>query len=494
MFDKIKRLGTETITYGISTILGRFLNFLLVPFYTNVLPPSDYGTVAYIFSLIAFMNVIYSYGMESAYFKYSSTKEIGTAEQHFSTPFISLFLSSSLFSFTLLTTAPFIVSAIALPSEHHRIIDYASWILFFDTLTVVPFAALRIERKAKLFAALKLSNIVINVVSNFILLLVYGMGVEGIFLSNIIASASSFLLLIPTIMRYFTTHFSTELYRELLKFGLPYVPAGLAAMMIQVVDRPILRILTDDATVGIYQANYRLGIFMMLIVQMFDYAWRPFFFANANEPNAKKMFSRILTYFVLLMSAMFVLLTFFIPDIVRINVFGHFIIHPDYWTSLGIVPIVLLGYIFLGISNNMAAGIYIEKKTHYLPAITFVGAAVNIAGNFLLIPHIGVYGAAWATFLSYFGMAVMLYIMVQRIYPARYEWNRLTKIAVASGVVIGLYLTVPIDESNWLWKIGLFSFFTVFMYFMKFFEPDEFYFLKNLFTRSNQIPEIPSEP
>ena len=484
MFDKIKRLGTETATYGISTILGRFLNFLLVPFYTNVLAPGEYGVVAYVFSLIALMNVIYGYGMESAYFKYASTKELGTAKQNFSTPFLSLFLSSAAFSSVLVIGSPLIATAIAIPQGLSSIVEYAGWILLFDTLAIIPFASLRMERKAKFFSLLKFSNILINVASNLVLLLVFKKGVEGIFLSNLLASALTFLFLVPTVLRHFSTQFFTELYGALLKFGLPYIPAGLATMMIQVVDRPILRMLTNDATVGVYQANYRLGIFMMLVVQMYDYAWRPFFLTHAGEANAKEMFARILTYFVLFMSIVFLLLTFFIPDLVRITVFGRHLIHPDYWSGLGIVPIVLLGYMFLGISNNMVAGIYIEKKTHYLIPITLVGAGVNIGGNFALIPSLSMYGAAWSTLLSYFAMAAMLYGMVKRVYPVAYEWSRLGKIAIACGIVVSLSFLVSVGPFAWLWKFSLLALFCASMYVMKFFNADELSLFKSLFTRS----------
>lgn len=484
MLANIKRLGTETAVYGVSTIVGRFLNFLLVPFYTNVLVPGEYGIVTYLFSLIAFMNVIYGYGMESAYFRYSSTNEIGTKEQNFSTPFISLFVTSALFSLLLLFSSYSIVDVLELAPQHTPLIHYASWILFFDTLAIIPFACLRMERKAPLFAGIKLLNIVLNVGANGIFLLVYRMGIEGIFISNLLASAVTLFLLAPTIQRHFTTDFSRQLYRALLKFGLPYIPAGLAAMMIQVVDRPILRMLTDDATVGIYQANYRLGVFMMLVVQMYDYAWRPFFLSHAREPDAKEMFARVLTYFVLVMSIVFLLLTFFLPDLVRISIFGRHIIHPAYWSALGIVPIVLGGYIFLGIATNMIAGIYIEKKTHYLPFITFVGAAVNVGGNFLLIPEFGPYGAAWSTFLSYFAMALMQYVMVQRIYPIAYEWKRLAKIAASGGIVLTLYFTIPVDEVRLLWKFGLFLLFCVAMYVTKFLDRDEFITLRHLFTHT----------
>jgi O-antigen/teichoic acid export membrane protein len=489
MFNKIKRLGVETGIYGISTILGRFLNFLLVPFYTNILVPSDYGIVTYVYSLIAFVNVVYGYGMESSYMRYSSAKEIGSDAQNFSTPFISHFLTSSVLTFVLVLAAPSVAGFVGLPERYDRIIDYSAWILLFDTLSVVPFASLRMERKAKLFATLKSLNIAINVACNLVLLLVFRAGVEGIFMSGMISSGATLFMLLPTIGRQFTKEFSPELFRGLLKFGLPYVPAGLASMMIQVVDRPILRMLTDDATVGIYQAGYRLGIFMMLVVSMYDYAWRPFFLTHAKEPNAKELFARVLTYFFLFMAGVFLTFTFFIPDIVRTQIFGRYIIHPEYWSGLGIVPIVMLGYVFLGISNNMVAGIYIEKKTQYLPLTTFTGAVVNVVANLLLIPRLGIFGAAWATFLSYAAMAVLQYFIVQRFYSVSYEWGRLLKISTACGAASALYFLVGPDGWNFVSKLGLLLLFILLVYLMKFLRSDEMSFLKTLLRRTEVRPQ-----
>ena len=292
MLNTIKRLGTETAIYGISTILGRFLNFLLVPFYTNILPPGDYGIVAYVYSIIAFVNVVYSYGMESAYFKYSSTLEIGSRRENFSTPFLSLLGTSAAFSAAIVVLASPIAGALSLPVRFGPVVFYSAAILALDALAIIPFASLRMEHKAKTFATIKFLNIVINVGMNLVLLIVFRMGVIGVFISGLAASAVTVLMLLPVIFRHLTWSFHSSLWKALLRFGLPYIPSGLSAMAMQVIDRPILRALTDDATVGIYQANYRLGIFMMLVVSMYDYAWRPFFFATAKEPNAKQIFAR----------------------------------------------------------------------------------------------------------------------------------------------------------------------------------------------------------
>jgi O-antigen/teichoic acid export membrane protein len=486
MIQQLKRLGTDTAIYGVSTIIGRFLNFLLVPFYTNVLLPGDYGIVAYVYSIIAFINVIYSYGMESAYFKYSSTLEIGTPKQNFSTPFLSLFGTSIIFSFIIVILGSPIAGILNLPGQFESVILYAVLILAFDAIAIIPFAALRMEHKAKVFATIKFLNIVINVGMNLVLLLVFRMGVMGVFISGVVASVLTVVMLLPTVFRYLTTEFNMPLWKALMKFGLPYVPSGLAAMAIQVIDRPILRALTDDATVGIYQANYRLGIFMMLVVSMYDYAWRPFYFSMAKEANAKEIFARVLTYLVLFMSAIFLVLTFFIGDIAKLSIFGRHIIGPSYWSGLNIVPIVLLGYVFLGISTNLSAGIYIEKKTRYTPFVTGVGAVVNVAANFFLIPPFGMLGAAWATLIAYLIMALTMYFVVQRIYPVKYEFSRLLKIGGAVAMVIILYYFIPVNVLSgstaivFLWKIFLIVLFLLLMYVMKFFKGSEISVMRGL--------------
>ncbi|MBU2636701.1 MAG: oligosaccharide flippase family protein [Bacteroidetes bacterium] len=439
MIDKIIRLGKDTAIYGTSTILGRLLNFLLVPFYTNVLLPSEYGITAYVYSLIAFLNVVYNYGMESAYFKYSSTLEIGDRKQNFNTPFLSIIISSSFFSAIILLLSKPIGGLIALPEDFSRIIIYSAIILFLDAIVIIPFASLRQTGKAKKFALIKFLNILINVSLNIILLVKFKLGVEGIFISGLAASAMTVVILLSDIFKNFRFNFSAKLFKELLKFGLPSLPAGLAAMMLQVIDRPILRYLTDDSSVGIYQANYRLGIFMMLVVSMFDYAWKPFFFSTAKEQNAKDIFARITTYFLLGMATVFILITLLIENIVKFQIYGKFIIHPDYWSGLNIVPIILLAYLFNGLSLTFSAGIYIQKKTSYLPFITLIAAIANVVFNFLLIPMLGIIGAAFATLISYVVMAVTMYYYSQKFYRIEYEYKKIIIIAAATSLITAVY-------------------------------------------------------
>jgi|WetSurMetagenome_2_1015567.scaffolds.fasta_scaffold46876_3 O-antigen/teichoic acid export membrane protein len=474
MLDKIKRLGTDTAIYGVSTIVGRFLTYILTPIYANVLPSSEVGVIATVFSYIGFLNVLFGYGMESAFLKYRSTLEVGSEKQNFSVPFISLLVSSVALSLLMIAGAHPLARLAGDPETYTSLIPYVAIIVCLDTLTLVPFASLRLARKAKTFATVRLLGIIVNVACNLLFLIVFKWGLTGIFYSNVISSGLTLAMLLPTILANVSFKWHRDLYAALLRFGLPYIPAGLASMMIQVIDRPILLALTNKSTVGIYQANYRLGIFMMLVVSMFDFAWRPFFLTHAKEPDAKPLFARVLTYFVLAMTGVFLVLSFFLEDIVKLRIFwGHSILPPEYWYGLSIVPVVLLGYMFLGISNNLVAGIYIEKETRKLPANTFIGAALNVGMNFMLIPSLGIMGAAIATLVSYAAMAVAMYIVVRRVYPIAYELTRLAKIAGAAAVSFGLYYFVRPEGFEIVWKCGLLVLFLVMMYAMKFFEQSE---------------------
>lgn len=456
MLDKIKSLSKQTLIYGTSTIIGRFLNFILVPFYTNVFPPSEYGIVAIIFAYVAFLNIVYSFGFEAGYFRFASSNEIGTEKENFSHPFIAIACNSAVFSGVILLFSGAISGVIGLSSS--SIITYTAFILFFDALALVPFAYLRLKNKAKLFAAIKLINICINVALNLVLILVYKYGLEAVFISNLAASLVTLLLLSPVIIKNLSFTYNKQLFTELRKFSLPYLPAGLAAMVVQVIDKPIMQYLTDLKTVGIYNANYKLGIFMMLVVAMFDYAWRPFFLNNAKDPNAKALFSKIMTIFVGACSLMFIILTFTIDKLIEIPLpVKGYIIGQKYWQGVMVVPTVLFSYIFLGIYTNLMAGIYIEKKSKYLPAISGLGALLNIIACFTLIPIAGIMGGAIATLVSYVSMAVYIYFTAQRFYPVKYEFSKVTAIIAVDAAALAVFYISYYSSFglNWYYRAGL---------------------------------------
>ncbi len=462
MFDKIKQLTKDTAIYGVSTIVGRFLTFLLVPFYTNIFPPDEYGIIANLYIFIAILNILYIFGMDAAYLKFASSKTSASEKDNFSTPYLAVMMVSLILSLLIFLLKGQIISLLEIPKSYTYLIYYTSFILFTDALCVIPFIKLRIERKAKRFATFKIINILTNVFLNIVLVLYFKWGIEAVLISNLIASLLTLIIFLPEIIKNLKPVINISLLRRLVKFGLPYLPAGLGSMLIQGIDRPILTSMTDLNTVGIYNANYKLGIFMMLFVNMFQYAWQPFFLQQAEEKDAKKVFSKILTYFTFAAGVILVIISLFIDDLVKINFLGITLIGSAYWSGLVIVPIILLGYLFNGLYVVFTAGIYIEEKSLYVPLITGLAAVVNVVVNLLLIPPLGIMGAAFATLASYIVMALGLYIVTQKFYKIEYEKGKmliLFAVILLTGLVY--YWLLSIEALNLFYKILIFVFYLI---------------------------------
>ncbi len=488
MKEKLKELTKDTAVYGISNIVGRFFNFLLVPFYTNVFTKAEYGIAFYIYSFVAFLNIVYIYGMDAAFMKYTSLAENSEEKKDtFSTPFLFVFFSSSIATILFLIFKPQIADLINITSEYSFLIYYVTFILLLDTLALIPFADLRMQRKARKFALIKIINIFINLTLNIVLIKFYNYGIEGMFLSNLIASAFSLTALLPEIFNKLKIRISKETLKKMINFGIPYLPASIAAMMVQMIDVPILRELTDDATVGVYRANYKLGIFMMLFVSMFQYAWQPFFLTNAKEKNAKEMFSKVFTLTTIVMAVVWLLISLFISDLAKIEILpGKFIIGKDFWGGLIIVPIVLLGYLFYGMYINFTAGIYIEEKTKYFPYVTGAGAAANIIVNLFLIPVYGIMGAAVATLISYLVMAAGLFLVSQKFYKINYEYGKIFSILFLIILVGVIYYYLQFENQMiFFYKILLLTGFIVLLFVFRVIKKSEVESTIKLFLKKN---------
>jgi O-antigen/teichoic acid export membrane protein len=432
----ILRLVRHSAVYGIGHIITRALGFLLLPLYTNTIPPGEFGKAALIFSFLAIMNVFYGYGMDVAFLRYVALQDDERKQRElFSTAFWSLLLTSLAFSVLIFTLKSRISVLIFGQTGEERLIELSAGILLFDALALIPFMALRAREKSVPFVVLKLANVLVNVGANIWFIVLLKRGVEGIFLANLLSSSLTFFFLAPVWLRFLTFYFGPGDYREMLRFGLPYIPSGLAVVAIDLIDRFILEKLTDIETTGLYSAGYKLGMFMALFIAAFRFAWHPFFLSTSKQPNAKEIFARILTYFVLACSLVFLVISFFIDEIVRFNLFGITLFGREYWQSTSIVPLILLSYVFYGIYVNFLIGIYLEKKTHWLPFITGAATLINIASNLLLIPWLGMMGSAWATVLAYGSMALILYLKVRPIYPVPYEWGRLVHLSIWTAFI-----------------------------------------------------------
>lgn len=429
--SQIKKLASQTAIYGLSSIVGRLLNYLLVPFYTRIFDPNAYGVVSEFYAYVTFLMVAYTYGMETAFFHFSTGE--GDKNKIYGTGLSTLLVSSGIFSGFLILFAGPIANGLGYPNNPEYIIWFAL-ILAFDALTALPFSRLRQENKAKTFAGLKMLNILINIGLNLFFLallpklvvpgnwadLIYrpGMGVGYVFLSNLISSAVT-LLCLSKHFKFVRFPVDITLVKSMLIYAFPLLIAGFAGMINETLDRAILKYLvTDKASamhqLGIYSACYKLSILMTLFVQTYRYAAEPFFFSQRDKQNSKELYATVMNYFVLICSVIFLVVMLYI-DIVKIFIGSKF------HEGLNVVPILLFANLFLGVYLNLSMWYKLSGQTRYGAWFSVAGAIITILFNLWLIPVMGYTGAAWATLICYASMMMISYFYGQKYYPIPYH-------------------------------------------------------------------------
>lgn len=478
MVANIRSLTKETLIYGLGTVATRFITFLLLPVYTNVLAPADYGLAILVFAFTAFLNHIYNYGLDSAFMRYYEDENY----QSNRTGILSTAIWMTLLSSALLSLIIWIVhrpvAALLLPgSGHEQLIAYAAIILFFDCIARVPFALLRTENRPLTFLGVRLINVLITLGLNIYLVAFRKAGVLGIFQSNMIASAITaamlYFLLLPRIRKTF----DGSLAGGLILFGLPFVPVGLATAAMEMMNRYIVEAYLGLAAVGIFSAGYKLGIFMLLLSTAFFYAWQPFFLKAGPSEESKILFARILKYFSLVALIFWVTLTLLMPEIVRFHIGNVYLIGPEYSACEPMIPWILLGYVFQGINLVFLPGIYFEKKTRFMAYITLLAAAVNIGANLIMIPIWGIVGSAVASLIGYIVQATSTHFVSQKFFKISYDYIRFFLILILA-LVVGF--SRYIIDMNLLTRIGLIVAFPLLLYLAGFFNKDELKALKSL--------------
>lgn len=482
MRKQLRQLTGDTAVYGVTTIVQRFLSFLLTPFYTHFLLKEEMGAQAIIFAVIAFLLILANAGMESAFFKFDSVAK--TEEERKKTFWNALGLNWTVAAglgllMILFPHAFNVLPILTLPDKYVYLIRMAGGILALDSMSMVPLALLRMRRRAFKFGAIKIATITVNVVLNVVLVGILDMKLEGIFFAGIGQSLVQFLLVLPFVRLMRPIQFSRKLRSAMVRFGLPTIGSGISMIALQLVDRPIIENIAGLEVLGLYQANYRFGIVMVVFVAVFEFAWRPFFLQQAQEENAPRLFARIFTYFNLIASGIFLVTAFFMPNIAAFPLpFSNAtFVQEQYWSGLGIVPIVLAAYLFNGWYTNFIAGVYIEKKTSSLLWITAIGALTEAILCFALVPAFQVYGGAWATLGAYVLMAAILYFYIKRYYYVPYEWNRILRIGfgvlLLFGINIWLFDTVDLSWQTGLIRAGLLIAFPGWLFLTGFFSRSE---------------------
>lgn len=436
----VKSLAKDTAIYGLSSIIGRFLNWCLVPLYTAMFAAAEYGVVTYVYSIVALALIILTYGMETGFFRFANHDRYKDPLEVYTTSLFSLATTSILFLLAIFAFKTPIAAALQC-GGHTEYITMMAVAVAVDAFTAIPFAYLRFCKRPLRFASLKLINIGLNIGLNLFFILLCPIiwkhapesiswfydpefGIGYIFLANVVSSVAMLALLLPDMMvnRY---RFNGRLLREMLAYSFPLLILGIAGIMNQTIDKLLYPHLVSDPALameglGIYGANYKIAIVMVMFIQAFRFAYEPFIFAQNKEKGNDRLqaYSDAMKYFVIFALIIFLGVMFYI-DLIR-----HFI-SARYFAGLKVVPVIMLAELFFGIFFNLSLWYKLTDRTIWGMWFSLLGLAVTLALNVMLVPRFGYMGCAWAAFTCYFVMMVTSYFIGRAKHPLRYPVKRI---------------------------------------------------------------------
>ncbi len=488
----IKKLAGQTLWYGVPTIASRFLGYLMnmaLPFFVAM--PGKTADLVQVYTIIPFLNVLYAYGLETAYFRFSQTHD---KQKLYNTLSLSLLYSSILFTVILLLCQNTLVSAADL--QNHP--DYIVWmaaIIAVDNLNTLPFAKLRQENRPKRYAFARVAGIVVNVLvvifflgiipkilesnPDHFLRLVYDkdIGLGYYLLGNLCGSLFTLLILFKEI-RQIRFHFDTKLWKDVMRYSAPLIIVGLGGMINDILSRLIYRHVVDlpqqqaDHELGIFANIFRIALLITIMIQAFRMAAEPFFFNKSKDENAQKTYARVMKFFVIACCFMFLFIGLFL-DAFR-WIFITFA-NPRWAEGLEVVPLLALGNIFLGIYYNLSVWYKLTNKNTWGAVITIAGAVITIILNIVLIPRLHYTGAAIATFCCYLFMMLSSYLLGQKYYPVPYAVKKLLAYLVLVVLIYLVHLVlVKFISSSLLFSLSAgFVLFILFTWFVSRIEAKE---------------------
>lgn len=437
--NPIRSLIGQTAIYGLPTIVGRLLNYLLVPLYTKYLAPEQYGVVSELYAWVAFLLVFLTFGMETAYFRYFNERE--DKDDVFRNSFLTVLGLNGIFLIILLFFYQSISDSM-LYSDHPEYIILLSLVVCIDAVSALPMAKLRSERKALKFSSIHFTAIAVNIALNLYLFFFVldknhpEDGILFILISNLI---SSLVKPVGTWRDFLGIRlaYNFELAKEMLRYSFPLVIAGLAGIVNETLDRALLKhvlynrggysLVKAEAELGIYSACYKLAMIVTIFLQAYRYAAEPFFFAQSKNENRNKLYVRIMNYFVAAVCIVF------LGVALNIDIFKYFIRNDVFWAGLGVVPVLLIANVFLGIYYNQSIWYKLSGQTRFGAYIAIGGGALTILINLIFIPLYSYWASAWATLIVYGAQMVASYLLGQKYYPIKYNLRK-----------FGLYFTLAL--------------------------------------------------
>ena len=483
MFRQLLRLSKQSIIYGFGVAVSQILSFFLIPLYTRYLTPSDYGILQIISVTSSVLSVIFAMGITSALFRsYFLYDEAEKRKMAISTAFIYLAGTSTILSVLLIGLAGKFSLLLFHSDQYMLCFRLVFLTLFCDTGTQIGMSVLRAKEEAFRYAMVTVARVLISVGLNIVFVVVLHKGVLGILESNAITAAVIYLWLTLSVIRKAGFGFSTDELKRMLTFGVPLIPAGLAASVIFLADRYFLQFLSTSAEVGLYSLGYSFGLVVNgLLASPFLTAWVPFAFSIYKQPDARQTFSRVFTYFVLVIVFASLAVSVLSKEVLAVMA------TPEFSAAYKVIPLIALSYVVYACYNLLGMGISLEAKTKYMMPIIGAAAIVNIGLNYLLIPDFGMMGAAVAAVASFLVMAILGFIISQKFYAVTYEWGRVAKIGIAAGVIFAGSLFIHYDESTIItgvFKLLTLLAFPVLLYLLRFYHPEEMQKIKEVIKAS----------
>lgn len=481
--NPLKKLAGQTAIYGVGTILARVLNYFLTPLYTSIFAPAIFAQYNKAYAYIAILLVILTYGMETAIFNFCQKKD--NKSEVFSTAMGSILSTTGIFWILIFSFAGPLAEIMKYPGHS----DYVMWfglIIGLDAISAIPMAWLRQQNRPKLFTFITILNIMVNIGLNlFWLVYCRNLGINGeiepgsfidkvynpnigvgyIFISNLIASLIKMVCCFP-IMVKIPFRFNGSLWKEMMIYALPLVISGLGFIINERLDILLLERFLPlpqdkaDFEIGVYGGCYKLAILMSLFIQAYRFAAEPFFFSQLKEKEPKKVYAKVMNYFVILCCFLYLMVNLYL------DIFKYFIADSQFWVGLKIVPIIMMANLFLGVYVNLSMWYKLSGQTMFGVWFSVIGAIITIVLNIIFIPTYGYMASAWTTLAAYFTMCIVSYQVGRKYYPIPYN---VRKIAVLIFVSIGLSYTsqhIPFDNAavKFLINTTLLAFFMIILY------------------------------
>jgi len=436
----LKTLFGHSVIYGSQDAAAQVINLALTPLYVWILTPTEVGLIVVLFTFSTVAKVLFRLGLDSGFFRiyYDLDSEEERARLAGTIALFAAAYSTALF-LLVAAGAPLILRLLGLQGTEAKVpLRLAAADVYVGTFAFIPLNLLRIQGRARTFAAVNVGRNFLNTALKLTFVLT-GFGVTGVLWSDVLATAAMAVGLLPMLLRHVRLAFSTRLLREVLAFGLPKAPHGLMVQALNLADRLILVRFQPLAVVGIYDKAYALGAGVKFGLSPFDMAWQPFVLSRLRLPDAPRLLAGVITY----AAAAFVSLALGIALFGREILMALTFTRPVFWTGAPVIPVVVLAYLLHGAFLLVSIGIGIEKRARYYPMITAAAAGTNIVLDLALIPRFGMMGAAWATVAGYLVMAALGGIVSHRLYPIPLEVGRLARIALAAGVSYVLSWLAP---------------------------------------------------